>query len=493
MHLLIRPLGSRPSPTRLMAILAVLILTTPIIAGEAPRRANVVLIVADDLRPDALGFSGNAQIKTTHLDRLAQRGAVFSRATCGYPICNVSRSEMFAGRILLGSEVNRNNQGGLKFDPQWTLWPEHMKRSGWHTVYSGKWHVTGSPWLNGFVETAGLYSGGGGQPGVKATIPKTPTGRAVTGYTGWTFKTDKNEPLPALGVGLTPQTDGIVADRAIDAIRRAGDKPLFMQINFIAPHDPLHWPAGQENAIDYRTLTLPANFREAPSFDTGNVAGRDERIVPAPRTAEEVKKERAIYFTLVENVDRQVGKIVQALEETGQLGHTIIIVTSDHGLALGSHGLMGKQNQYDHTINVPLLMAGPGIPTGQRFAAQCYLRDLYPTICELTGLMVPPSVQGLSLVPVLRGEKTEVRDAIFGYFTETQRMIRMTDGWKLIWYPKIEKLQLFDLANDPSEQRDLAAAPGQAERIERMKGRLGQWQREHNDPAPSPRLALPAP
>jgi len=206
-----------------------------------------------------------------------------------------------------------------------------------------------------------------------------------------------------------------------------------------------------------------------------------------------VKQERAIYFSLVENVDRQVGRIVQALEEGGQLTHTVIIVTSDHGLALGSHGLMGKQNQYDHTINVPLVMAGPGIPAGQRFAAQCYLRDLYSTVCELTGVIPPSSVQGQSLVPVLRGQKTEVRDAIFGYFTDTQRMMRSADGWKLIWYPKIEKVQLFNVVSDPDEIRDLADDAGQAELLERMKKRLGEWQREHHDPVPPLRLALRRP
>lgn len=462
-------------------------------AADAPRRPHVVVIVADDLRPDALGFAGSASVRTPHIDRLATRGAVFSRATCGYPICNVSRSEMLAGRIMLGSEINRSAGGALRFDPVWTLWPEHMKRSGWHTVYSGKWHVSGPPWRSGFAETAGLFSAGGGPPGVKATVPTTPTGRAVTGYVGWTFKTDKNKPLPELGVGLTPQTDGIVADRAIEAIRRAGEKPFFIQINFVAPHDPLHWPPGLENDIDYRALALPANFRASPAFDTGNVNGRDESIVPAPRTADEVRKERAIYFSLVENVDRQVGRIVQALEEGGQLANTLIIFTSDHGLALGSHGLMGKQNQYDHTINVPLVMAGPGVPPGRRFDAQCYLRDLYPTVCELAGVDVPPSVQGQSLVPVLRGQKAEVRDAIFGYFTDTQRMMRTADGWKLIWYPKIEKLQLFDTGRDPDELCDLAADSGQAERLERMKNGLGQWQREHNDPVPPPRLAVRVP
>lgn len=467
---------------RLLALFAFGLAATALLAAVPPRKPNVVFIVADDMRPDAPSCFGNTLIRTPNIDRLAARGAVFPRATCGYPICNVSRSEMFAGRVLLGPDVERGPGGGLKFDPKWVLWPEQMKRSGWHTVYTGKWHVGGSPRLDGFMETAGLFSSGGGPAGVKATLAKTPTGRAVTGYTGWTFKDANNKPLPELGVGLTPETDQIMTARAIEAIKRVSDRPFFLQVNFTSPHDPLHWPRGKENSIDYRNVTLPGNFRNAPGFDTGNINGRDEVVVPAPRTEDEVRKERAIYFSAVENVDAQVGRIVRAIEEAGQLEQTIIIFTSDHGLALGSHGLMGKQNQFEHTINVPLVLAGPGIPAGKRFAAQCYLRDLYPTICELTATPIPPSVQSRSLMPVLRGEKTEIHDAICGYFTDTQRMIRNTAGWKLIWYPKTGKVQLFQVNDDPEELRDRSGEPEQQARRQQMMARLAEWQRQEGDP-----------
>ena len=466
---------------RLLTQLAFLFVAATLLAAPA-RKPNVVFIVADDMRPDAPSCFGNTLIRTPNIDRLAARGAVFPRATCSYPICNVSRSEMFAGRVMLGPDVERGPGGGLKFNPTWVLWPEQMKRSGWHTVYTGKWHVGGSPRLDGFMETAGLFSSGGGPAGVKATLPTTPTGRAVTGYTGWTFKDENNQPLPELGVGLTQDTDRIMTDRATEAIKRMGDRPFFLQVNFTAPHDPLHWPRGKENSIDYRTVSLPANFRVAPAFDTGNIDGRDEVVVPAPRSEADVKKERAIYFSEVENVDVQVGRIVRALQEAGQLDQTIIIFTSDHGLAMGSHGLMGKQNQFEHTINVPLVLAGPGIPSGKRFAAQCYLRDLYPTVCELTGTPIPPSVQSRSLMPVLRGEKAEIHDAIFGYFTDTQRMVRYADGWKLIWYPRIEKHQLFQVLDDPDELRDRSAEPEQQTRLQQMKARLKEWQRHEGDP-----------
>lgn len=452
-------------------------------AADTPRRPNVVFIVADDLRPDALACLGNRSIATPALDRLATRGVVFTRATCGYPICHVSRTEMLSGRTVLSAYGDAPVGGVLKFDPSWILWPMHFQRQGWKTIHSGKWHVAGTPAQAGFGETSGLFSSGGAPSGMKATLEKTPTGRTVTGYTGWTFKTSDQKPQPELGVGLTPQTDRRIADGAVAAIRAAGDQPFFLHVAFTAPHDPLHWPEGREGSRDFKSEELPRNFRPAPEFETGNTQGRDERVVPAPRTAEEVKRERAIYFSLVENLDRQVARILDALGETNVFAHTLVIFTSDHGLALGSHGLMGKQNQFEHTIDVPLIVAGPGVPAGRRIEAQCYLRDLYPTVCSLAAIATPASVQGRSLVPVLRGDATEVHEAIFGYFTDAQRMVRTPDGWKYIWYPAIGRGQLFHVPTDPDELRDRSAEPAQQARLDSLKLRLAQWQRDNHDRA----------
>lgn len=451
-----------------------------VVGVAAPVRPDIVLIVADDLRPDALGACGGADARTPHLDQLAARGARFTRATCSYPICNVSRTEMFAGRLLVGA-AGRAGAGGLRFDPAWTLYPAHFAAFGWHTVYSGKWHVAGTPRAAGFTATAGLFSSGGAPAGVRVTRAETPTGRAVTGYTGWTFKDERGQPRPELGVGLTPDTDRLTADFAVAAIARTGERPLFLQVNFTAPHDPLHWPAGRENARDARAMALPGNFRAAHPFETGNLAGRDERIVPAPRSADEVRRERAIYFTLVEHLDAQVGRLVEAVARAGRLDRTIFVFTSDHGLALGSHGLMGKQNQYEHTINVPLFVAGPGVPRGV-FPAQCLLADLYPTLCELAGLAIPESVTARSLAPALRGERAEIHEAIFGYFTDAQRMVRDLSGWKLIRYPALGREQLFHVGDDPLELHDRIAEPAHAATAARLRGMLAAWQRGHGDP-----------
>lgn len=209
------------------------------------------------------------------------------------------------------------------------------------------------------------------------------------------------------------------------------------------------------------------------------LGGRDEVIVPPPRTPEQIRAELTVYFAVVSNVDEQVGRIIAALRDIGAFENTVIIFTSDHGLALGSHGLTGKQNQYDHTIGVPLLMRGPGIPRGQRLAAQCYLRDLLPTTCDLAGIPIPASVQSRSLAPVLVRQASSIYSEVFGCFTDTQRMIR-DDRWKLIWYPKQTRYQLFDLASDPDELHDLSAE--QTDQVTAMKSKLESWLKDNGDP-----------
>jgi arylsulfatase A-like enzyme len=445
--------------------------------ASADVKPNIVFIVADDLRADVLSAYGGP-VKTPNIDKLAERGVLFRRATCGYPICHVSRSEMLSGRCLV-TEASPGKV--IPFKPEWAIWPEVMKKAGWHTVHAGKWHVEGSPWTRGYVATAGLFSSGGAQ-GKPLTVPRSATGRPVTGYSGWTFKSNDNKPLIDLGIGLTPDTDAHIADAVIGAIERSKtDRPIFLHVNFTAPHDPLHWPKGLQGHFKAEQIKLPANFRAQHPFDHGNAGGRDETIVTIPRTEEDVRRERAVYYALAANLDVQVGRIVSALEKHSQLERSLIIFTSDQGLALGSHGLMGKQNQYEHTANVPLIVSGPGITKGKRFDSQCALRDLFPTVCELTRLKIPEYVQGKSLVKVLRGDQAEIHDAVFGYFTDTQRMIRTAEGWKLIWYPQAKRFQLFETSKDRDELHDLSTDAAQLERLKRMSQSLKSWMLEQGD------------
>ena len=438
----------------------------------APSRPNILLIVSDDQRPDTIAALGNSFIKTPHLDELVRRGTVFTRATCAHPLCYPSRAELLTGC----TGWKNGSYGSLKLKEDVPLWPRVMQAAGYRTCYVGKWHSAGRPSDIGFDQCDGLYASGpaGDQPYVDFR------GRPATGYRGWQFQTDDGRRFPEQGIGLTPNTSGQIADAAIRQIRAPTDKPFFLHVNFAAPHDPRIWPPGYERMYDPARLPLPANFRSEHPFDHGNARGRDEVLLPFPRKVEDVRQELACYYAVISHMDEQIGRILAALDETRQRDKTLVIFTSDHGLAVGSHGLVGKQNMYEHTIDVPLVMAGPGIPAGQKRTAQCYLRDLFPTVCELANLGAPP-MDGRSLVPVLEGKRDEIHRFVVGYFQDSQRMIR-AENWKLIWYPKIDRWQLFDVKHDPHELHDLIADDAQAQRIAHLRQALRTWLADHHDP-----------
>ncbi len=452
-------------------IFAFLLATFSAFAAERP---NIVFLLADDMRPDAVGAFGQPVVQTPNLDALAREGTVFPRAIVGYPICHVSRAEIFTGRCAFQTGVQYR---GSRIDPGNALLAETLRQAGYRTGFSGKWHNDGQPKQRGFETTSGLFSSGGGK-GRGAEMPDH-AGRPATGYTGWTFKTDDGKPEPEKGTGLTPDTDRFIADGAIELIRRKREGPFFLQVSFTGPHDPRIWPRGYEHRYDPAKIALPKNFAPEHPFDHGNARGRDEVLLKIPRDPEEVRAELAAYLAVIANLDEQVGRIVVALREAGVWENTVLIFSSDHGLALGSHGLTGKQNMYEHTVGVPLILRGPGIPRGHRSKAQCYLRDLFPTTCDLASVPIPPSVQSRSLLPVLKGGAGEPE--VFACFTDTQRMIR-DERWKLIWYPKLPRCQLFDLESDPDEMHDLSADAKQTARVAAMKAKLEAWLRENGDP-----------
>jgi arylsulfatase A-like enzyme len=179
-------------------------------------------------------------------------------------------------------------------------------------------------------------------------------------------------------------------------------------------------------------------------------------------------------------MDAHIGRILAALETAKKRDNALIIFTSDPGMAVGSHGLVGKQNLYEHTFGVPLVMRGPGVAKGKKVPPQGDLRDLFPTTCDIAGIPIPATVEGKSLVPVIEGKKDSVYDAVFGYFTDTQRGIR-DDRYKLIRYPKANVTQLFDLRDDPRELHNLADDPRYKDRVAAMLAKLQAEQKKWGD------------
>ena len=275
----------------------------------------------------------------------------------------------------------------------------------------------------------------------------------------------------------------LFTDSALKFLReQKGDDPFFMYVAYTAPHDPRMAPKEYTELYPPEKITLPPNYMPQHPFDNGEMHVRDEELAPHPRTPQVIKENIAAYYAMITEVDEQMGRVLKALDESGKADNTIVIFAADNGLAVGQHGLLGKQNLYDHSMRVPLVIGGPGIPQNTIAHTLCYLMDLAPTIYQMTGVKAPADVEGKSLLPVLRNQDTHVRDSVFLAYRHFQRGLR-TDRWKLILYNVNGKqtTQLFDLQNDPAELNNLAGDPGQARRIGQLRGILKDWQKRTDD------------
>jgi arylsulfatase A-like enzyme len=207
---------------------------------------------------------------------------------------------------------------------------------------------------------------------------------------------------------------------------------------------------------------------------------RDENLAAWPRTEAVIRDQLAEYYGMITHLDGEIGRILNVLKKSGLAENTLIIYAADNGLALGSHGLLGKQSVYEHSMRTPLIFVGPGIPAGKSTAAFSYLLDIFPTLCDYIGLPKPKALDGESLRPLWEHKKDSVRDSVFLPFLDIQRAVR-DERWKLICYPKIGYMQLFDLQNDPGESTDLAFRPEYVDQINRLLKLMRQWQAKTGD------------
>jgi arylsulfatase A-like enzyme len=274
------------------------------------------------------------------------------------------------------------------------------------------------------------------------------------------------------------------ANNIIAFIRaHAGQKPLFLYMASNEPHDPQFAPAEYYGMYRAEDIPLPCNFLPLHPFDNGAMDGRDEATLLWPRTRQSVGAKLARYYASTSYLDAQVGRVVEALRQAREFDNTLFVIAGDNGLSLGEHGLLGKQNLYEFGgMHVPLVFAGPGIPRGES-PALVYLYDVYPTVCQLTGVALPAGLDGQSLLGVIQGRAAKVRDQLFTAYRDVQRAIR-DQRWKLIRYPQIAKTQLFDLQADPHEMNDLSARPEQRGRVKALTATLQQAQRQFGDDLP---------
>ena len=450
---------------RLWILLSALSLATASAAG----RPNVLLLLADDQRPDTIGAHGNPHIRTPSLDRLVARGFSFRRAYClgsrGGAVCVPSRAMLNTGRSYFRIPMDMQGE---------TTLGQLLGSSGFATFATGKWHNGRDSWLKSFQSGRSVMFGG------MSNHVKVPL--ADLGPDGELYRERE-------GVRFSST---LFADATIEFLRNYREEnPFFAYVAFTAPHDPRNPPPRYRRMYYRDPPPLPPNFAPQHPFDNGHMTGRDESLGPWPRTEPVVQDQLSEYYGLITHLDGQVGRILRELESGPHAGNTIVVYTADHGLAVGSHGLLGKQNLYEHSMGAPLVFAGPGIPEGGQSEALCYLLDIFPTLCSLVGVEAPGEIDGLDLSPVWRGEAESLRTSIFTSFRDLMKAVR-DDRWKLIRYPKIDHTQLFDLDADPHETENLADEPSQADRVAGMTALMREWQAKVGDTHPLS-VAEPAP
>jgi choline-sulfatase len=440
-------------------------------AAEPDKRVNLLVIFMDDQTYRSIGSLNNPEVKTPNLDRLVARGTTFTHAvnqgSWTPAICVASRAMLHSGLTLFHAKE--------RFEKS-PLWGEVLGRHGYRTFMTGKWHNSETSLTRSFQDI-GPHGGG------MYESTRDAYGRPAPGNT-WS-------PTDTTAKGHWIRHDGQVihsselwANSAIRFLKENGgkqDRPFFLYLAFHAPHDPRQSPPEFVEIYRRKRIEIPPNFAPEHPFDQGDHKIRDELLAPFPRTPEAVRLHRQEYYAILSHADRQIGRVLDTLEAVGAAANTLVVFSGDHGLAVGQHGLMGKQNQYDHSVRMPLIFAGPGVPAGTRVDALVHQNGLYPTTCELLGVPVPREVETKSLAGLIRGHGKRPFDAVFGGYRELQRMVR-TDEHKLILYPEARRTQLFDLRRDPWETDDLSGERSKAALVRSLTERLQALQHELDDP-----------
>jgi len=459
-------------------------------AAAGQDRPNILFLFSDDQTHHALGRLRELEIKTPNLDRLANRGILFThcfnQGGWSGAVCIPSRAMLNTGRTVWQSRGS--NGQGIAEGP---LWGETLGRAGYDTFMAGKWHLS-NPALKRSFKKIGPLTGG--------FLPSTPNNgeayhRPAPGNT-WSPSDPKWGGQWITTNGQTIHSSTLIANSAIDYLKTdaaRGREPFFMYVAFNAPHDPRQAPKEFLDMYPPQKLKVPPNFLAKHPFAIENgFNGRDEILAPYPRTPEIIQVHLQEYYAIITHMDAEIGRILDALDASGKADNTVVIFTSDQGLAVGQHGLLGKQNLYDHSLRMPFLIAGPGIPKGKRNDALFNMQSLYATTCEMAEIATPAEVEFPSIVPLITGAKKQLHEALYSAFLDRQRAVR-TEQWKLIRTPKAGEVQLFNVKRDPWETRNLAGEPRHAATLAMLDDKLGALMREMNDPLPAAQVFAAVP
>ncbi len=452
-------------------------------------RPNVLFVLTDDQQFDSIGALGNPNIYTPNIDRLVERGTAFRRTYImggNKPaVCCPSRAMILTGRSLY--RTGQIDRGPLS--DRYETMPETFRKAGYRTFGTGKQHNGPGVIARGFSDAGSLMFGGMGHHMSLHLQDFDPTGKYD----------------PARARKRPEFSTEVFTEEALGFLDRVdNDESFFAYVAYTAPHDPLMVPDAFRAMYDPSEIPLPTPFLSEHPFDR---SPRGDRVRPLescrecqtdavvsfsewPITEDHVREITATYYAMISHIDNQVGLLVSKLEECGILNNTIVVFASDNGIAMGRHGCYHKQTCYDHDVHVPLIMSGPGIPQGKTNDALTYLFDCFPTLCDLTGLDTPDSVEGESLKPVLDGVTEKHRESLYFAYCDTWRAVY--DGeYKMLEYryegdedsAAVPQSLLYDLRNDPYETNDLFPDAGFQPIAERLRATLVRTAKEWDDPA----------
>ena len=447
---------------------------------SSDQRPNFLFIICDDLMFRTINALNNPEVHTPNMDRLLASGFGFTHAfhqgSWSGAVCLPSRTMLNSGLTAFHAERGVDNVH---------TWGQTLGNAGYDTYICGKWHLDTTVLQRSFKEMGPIG------PGMLTSTPINgaaydrprpgdtwqPWDKSLKGHWIHTNLWVNQNP-DRIEHAATVYTDCFIDHLLNKAAKR--DAPFFMYLGFNSPHDPRQAPREYVDRYPQDKIEVPPNFLPEHPFDQGDYKIRDELLAPFPRTPADVQLQRREYYALITFVDHQIGRIMDALQQSGKASNTYVILTADHGLAVGEHGLMGKQNMYDCSVRMPLIIAGPGIRAGARSDELVYQHCLYATTCELAGVPIPHTVEFPSLVPLLHGGDQPVFDAVFSYYKSYQRMVR-TKTHKLIVYPQIQRVQVFDVAKDPWEMHDLSTDASAAGIKNDLMQRLREFQKQLGD------------
>ena len=469
---------------------------------------NIVLILADQHRTDALGFLGRTPCRTPNLDRLAAGGVSFDRCVSTSPICTPARCSIFTSlyphqaRGVLEQEQREGVQAvhpaGSSSDMMWNstslreppLLTDRLRECGYHVASAGKWHLGDDVLGRWFDRYAGNSTPEYSRQCLERGLPD-----------GWAFNdmSVRSERTPHMSIprpvvepmDAADLNDAWIADHAIRMVEtRPKDQPLFLTCSFNGPHPPLKVPEPYFSMYDPRDIPEPDNFRPSPDEPEANKSSFYRLLWQDHGTDWEAwKKSVAVYWGFVTLIDAEIGRLIQCLEREGMLDNTLILYASDHGEMLGQHGLWHKSHSYEEALRVPMIAGAPWIRQGAHSRAPVSLLDVAPTILGAAGIDAPREYEGVDLSgAMIAGDGqldgrllfSEIRPIGPWHGIAEWRMVA-GDRYKYTWC-RGDRDELFDLQQDPQEMTNLIDRDDAQPQLEQLRAALREWMEATDEP-----------